>query len=197
MINLTEPEMLEILAGRLSPRRLEHSLEVAKVAGELAEIFGVDPGQAYHTGLLHDYAKGIAASDLLLIAREHGLIEDDTETQVPDLLHAPVGAFLLQTELGIDDPAVLEAVRVHTLGSLTMSTLDKIIFLADMIEPGRDYPGMERLDCLARRNLDRAMLYGLDATIHYCLEKSRILHPRTIMVRNYYLNILKVLESRD
>lgn len=172
-------------------------MAVAKVAAELAEIFGVDPDQAYNIGLLHDYAKGIAASDLLLISREHGLIEDETETQVPDLLHAKVGAYLLKNDLGIDDPVVLEAVRVHTMGSLTMSTLDKIIFLADMIEPGRDYPGMERLDCLARRDLDRAMLFGLDATIRYCLEKARILHPRTVMVRNKFLQTLKDINFND
>jgi predicted HD superfamily hydrolase involved in NAD metabolism len=190
MINLTDYEIIAILERRLSEHRFQHSLAVAQAARELAQIFGEDTELAYKTGLLHDYAKGIPAPELIAMASDHDLIEDEIEKKVPDLLHAPVGAWLLRTELGIEDPAVLEAVKVHTMGSLAMSQLDKIIFLADMIEPGRDYPGQQRLDCLARRDLDQAMLYGLDATIRYCLDEGRILHPRTIMVRNHFLQMI-------
>jgi predicted HD superfamily hydrolase involved in NAD metabolism len=197
MIKLTENEITAILERRLSEHRFQHSLAVAQAAKELAQIFGTDTDLAYKTGLLHDYAKGIPASELIAIAGEHNLIEDEIEKKVPDLLHAPVGAWLLQTDLKIDDPAVLEAVKVHTMGSLNMSQLDKIIFLADMIEPGRDYPGQDRLDCVARRDLDRGMLYGLDTTIRYCLDKDRILHPRTIMVRNHFLEIIKNKASNE
>lgn len=195
MINQTENEIVAILERRLSEHRFQHSLAVAQAARELAQIFGEDTDLAYKTGLLHDYAKGIAAPELLAIAGKHGLIEDETEKKIPDLLHAPVGAWLLRIELGIEDPAVLEAVKVHTMGSLAMSKLDKIIFLADMIEPGRDYPGQQRLDCLARRDLDQAMLYGLDATIRYCMDQGRILHPRTIMVRNHFLEMIKDMDQ--
>ncbi|HPF20539.1 MAG TPA: bis(5'-nucleosyl)-tetraphosphatase (symmetrical) YqeK [Syntrophomonas sp.] len=191
MINRNEHEILAILERRLSEHRFQHSVAVAQAARELAAIFGEEEDLAYKTGLLHDYAKGIPAPQLIAIASENGLIEDEIENKVPDLLHAPVGAYLLKLELGIENPTVLEAVRVHTMGSLHMSRLDKIIFLADMIEPGRDYPGQDRLDCLARRDLDRAMLYGLDATIRYCLDQARILHPRTITVRNHFLEILR------
>lgn len=191
MIHINEFEIINILKRRLSEHRFQHSLAVAWAASELAQIFAEDGDLAYKTGLLHDYAKGISAPDLIAIAVQNNLIEDELEKEVPDLLHAPVGAYLLQTELGVDDPLVLEAVKVHTMGSLTMSKLDKIIFLADMIEPGRDYPGQQRLDCLARHDLDQAMLFGLDTTIRYCLDQARILHPRTIMVRNHFLAISK------
>ncbi|MBP1760788.1 MAG: metal dependent phosphohydrolase [Firmicutes bacterium] len=187
---MTENEIVAILERRLSEHRFQHSLAVAQAARELAQIFGEDTDLAYKTGLLHDYAKGIPAPELIAIANDHDLIENEIEKKVPDLLHAPVGAWQLRIELGIEDPAVLEAVKVHTMGSLQMSKLDKIIFLADMIEPGRDYPGQQRLDCLARRDLDQAMLYGLDATIRYCLDQGRILHPRTIMVRNHFLEMI-------
>ncbi|NLG32251.1 MAG: HD domain-containing protein, partial [Syntrophomonadaceae bacterium] len=106
---------------------------------------------------------------------------------VPDLLHAPVGALLLEKELGITDGEILTAVSNHTLGAPSMGELDKIIFLADMIEPGRDFPGIERLSCLALRNLDEGMLFALEVTIKYCLQEKRILHPRTIETRNYFL----------
>lgn len=191
MNNMNHQEMIEHLRGRLSAHRLQHSLDVAAEARALASQYGLDPEKAYTIGLLHDYAKGMSGTSLLALAEEHDLIEDETERQVPDLLHAPVGAFLLETELGIRDPELLQAVTVHTLGSMDMSAMDKIIYLADTIEPGRDYPGLERIKCVAGQDLDQAMLLAMDATIRYCLEKGRILHPRTIMVRNNFLVYIK------
>ncbi|HHV15770.1 MAG TPA: HD domain-containing protein [Gelria sp.] len=190
---LSEQEALAIIKSRLSNRRLQHSLQVAVEARELAVNFGVSPQKAYLTGILHDYAKGMPASELLNIATVNNLLEHEVDRLVPDLLHAPVGAFLLKTELGIDDEEILQAVKCHTLGSLHMSALDKIIYLADMIEPGRDFPGLERLKCLAWRNLDEGMLFGLESTIKYCLDQQRIIHPLTIEVRNHFLKEVKFI----
>lgn len=188
MIN--EQQAIDIIKHRLSANRFKHSLEVAEAAREMAGIFGIDAERTYLTGLLHDYAKGISGRELLQIAGENNLIKDEVDHQVPDLLHAPVGAFLLHKELGIDNEEILKAVRCHTLGAMEMSTLDKIVFLADMIEPGRDYPGVDRLRCLAMRNLDEGMLFGLESTIKYCIDNHRILHPRTVLVRNKFLTII-------
>ena len=190
---LSKQEALSIIKSRLSSRRLQHSFQVAVVARDLAENYGVNPEKAYLTGILHDYAKGMAASELLNLATINDLLEHEVDSLVPDLLHAPVGAFLLKTELGLDDEAILQAVKNHTLGSLHMSELDKIIYLSDMIEPGRDFPGLERLKCLAWRNLDEGMLFGLESTIKYCLDQQRILHPLTIEVRNYFLREVKFI----
>jgi predicted HD superfamily hydrolase involved in NAD metabolism len=181
-------QAIETIRLRLSENRFKHSLEVAELAMEMAKTFGIDQEQAYLTGLLHDYAKGISGKELLIIASDNNLIEDEVDKLVPDLLHAPVGAFLLRKELEIDDEEILKAVRCHTLGAFEMSILDKVIFLADMIEPGRDYPGVDRLRCLAMRNLDEGMLFGLESTIKYCIDSRRILHPRTILVRNKFLS---------
>jgi predicted HD superfamily hydrolase involved in NAD metabolism len=182
-----EKEAMDIISARLSPNRCQHSREVAGMARQMAEQYGEDPDRAYLTGLLHDYAKGIPGDELIKIAEQNNLITDEVDRLVPDLLHAPVGAFLLERDLGVTDAAILQAVSCHTVGSLNMSQLDKIIYLADMVEPGRDFPGLERLRCLAERNLDRAMLYGLETTIKYCLDCGRILHPQTIAVRNWFL----------
>lgn len=186
---IDEQQAINIIRSRLSANRFKHSLQVAGLAREMAGIFGADPEKSYLTGLLHDYAKGISGTELLRIASENNLIEDEADKQVPDLLHAPVGAFLLRKELEIDDEEILKAVSCHTLGAMQMTILDKIIFLADAIEPGRDYPGVDRLRCLSMRNLDEGMLYGLESTIKYCIDNRRILHPRTILVRNRFLNI--------
>lgn len=187
---LEAQEAKAIIAARLSKNRCRHSLAVAEVARDLAEKYGDDSDRAYLTGLLHDYAKGMAGAELLKLARENKLITDAVDELVPDLLHAPVGAFLLARDLKITDPAILQAVASHTLGALNMTVLDKIIFLADMIEPGRDFPGVERLRCLTGRNLDEAMLFGLDSTIKYCIDAARALHPKTILVRNKFLTLL-------
>lgn len=188
---LSEQDALNAIRFRLSKKRFQHSLEAARVAGELARHYGMDAEKAYLTGVLHDYAKGIPGPELLAIAEENGLLEVEVEREVPDLLHAPVGAFLLEKELGVDDENIIQAVKFHTLGSPLMNDLDKIIYLADMIEPGRDYPAMQRLNCLAFRELDEAMLFGIESTIKYCLEAKRMLHPRTIEVWNHFLRTVK------
>lgn len=181
-------DAIQIVQGRLSERRFQHSLNVAKLAADLAVSFGVDSEKAYLVGILHDYAKDLTADELLLIAEDNGIINNEVERQVPDLLHAPVGALLIEKELGIKDSEILEAVRAHTLGSVNMSILDKIIFLADMIEPDRKaYPDLERLRQLSSSDLDAAMLLGLESAIRYCLNLQLMLHPRTVSVRNLFL----------
>ncbi len=189
MLNVKEAR--EIIRFKLSKPRFKHSLQVAEVARELAEHYQVDADKAYLIGILHDYAKGISAEELLATAEKNELLQDELERQVPDLLHAPVGSWLVQHELKIEDQDILQAIRFHTLGDLNMSVMDKIIYLADMIEPGRDYPGQERLKGLAFRDLDDAMLFGLESTIRYCLDRGRLLHPRTVEVRNHYLQRIR------
>ncbi|HZK44109.1 MAG TPA: bis(5'-nucleosyl)-tetraphosphatase (symmetrical) YqeK [Syntrophomonadaceae bacterium] len=183
-------EAHQIIKSKLSPQRVIHSCNVADVAKKLAGQFGIDEEMAYITGLLHDYAKGLAASKLLEIAVQNDLIEDEIEHLIPDILHGKVGAFLLEKEGIIQERQVLDAIANHTLGSINMSELDKIVFLADMIEPGRDYPSLERLHCLAFKDLDAAMLYGLESTIKHCLEEKRLLHSKTIVVRNTFLKLI-------
>lgn len=188
-------EAKKIISSRLSPQRYQHSLQVAQTAREMAKFHGGDGDKAYLVGILHDYAKDLPADKLLACAGQQGLIEDEIENRVPDLLHAPVGACLLALEQGLDDPEMLEAVRAHTLGSVHMSTLDKIIFLADMIEPSRgQYPDLACLRRLCYLDLDAAMLLGLESTIRYCLERAKLLHPRTVEARNAFL--LGILKKR-
>lgn len=188
--NMDNDAAMKIIQGRLSARRYEHSLQVAEEARQMAVRFGIDPGKAYFAGLIHDYGKGMSGAELLQTAEENQLIEDDVERRSPDLLHAPVGALLLKRDLNIDDVEVLNAVKHHTLGQVGMSDLDKIIYLADMIEPGRDFPGIERLRCVAERDLDNAMIIGIESTLRYCIDTQKLIHPRTIMVRNWLLTTL-------
>lgn len=185
---ISESKALEIIRSRLSPHRWQHSLGTALTAREIADHWGADKEKAYLAGILHDYARDLPGDELVAIATQQGLIEDAIELKVPELLHAPVGAFLLAQDLDLEDPEILEAIRVHTLGSECMDTLGKIIFLADMIEPGRrPFAAKEAIRRSCYADLDRAMLMGLEATIGYCLQRGRLLHPRTVRARNSFL----------
>lgn len=177
----------KIIEQRLNPRRYHHSLGVADAAARLASRHGEEENTAYLAGLLHDYAKNLDAPSLVAAAEHLGIKLLPEDRLMPDLLHGPVGALLVEQELGVKSPQILTAISSHTMGGMDMSRLDKIIFLADMIEPGRDYPLLEKLKCLCERNLDSAMIFGLDLTIKYCLEAGRLLHPKTVAVRNHFL----------
>ena len=185
-------QLVDIIKLRLSPHRFQHSLQVVEMAVQMAKFYEVEVETVSLAALLHDYAKGLSGKELLRLAKEHDLIEDAVDCEMPDLLHAAVGAFLVKRDLGIENERVLKAIRCHTLGSTDMDELDKIIYLADMIEPGRDFPGLERLKCLSFRDLDEAMLFGLESTIKYCLDRGRIIHPRTIEARNHFLRIVRL-----
>lgn len=187
---LDREEVLKAVEKQLSPSLLRHVCQVAEAAQKLAGIYKEDEEKAYLAGLLHDYAKEKSAAELLIIAAENDLL-DDVYRQVPYLLHAPVSALLIKREMEIDDEEIIEAISNHTLGKAAMNNLEKIIFLADMIEPDRIFPEVDKLRSLAAKNLDRAMLLGLDSTLRYCLDKNSIIHLQTILARNYFVRLVK------
>ncbi len=161
----------------------QHCLGVKDTAVRLAQVYGLDPVKAELTGIIHDYGKLFSHNELIQVARSQGM-DDPLIYREPALLHAPVGAVLLKDDLGVEDPEILEAVRVHTTGSPEMSLLARIIYLADYIEPGRDCPGVETIRQLAYLDLQGALLAAVDFTIHYIMERKRLLHPSSIAFRN-------------
>lgn len=177
----------ELLKVRLTANRYRHSLNVAKTAAELAAKNGVNPEQARLAGLLHDYARDMKNQDLLRIAAGAGLITSELEVQFPVLLHGPVGAFLIREELAVTDEAVCRAVARHTVGAAEMTVLEKIIYLADLIEPQRNFKGVKYLRSLAYKELDFALLRALDASISHILTKKKPLHLATVEARNHII----------
>lgn len=173
----------------LSPGRFRHTMGVVDWAERLAERYGIHRGQVRIAALLHDCAKKMSNKELLERAVQAGIAVDRELKEQPSLLHGPVGAVIAREEYGIDDPQILQAISYHTLGSDNMTTLDKLIFLADMVEVNRRYPGVEELRVLTLEDLDRAMVAALDQTIRYLLDCRAIIHPQTISTRN---NILRV-----
>ena len=176
------------LKKRLKPSRYKHSLGVAETAAELARRFGYDQEQARLAGLLHDCAREFPNDGLIDEAIRRRLPIGTVEQSMPLLLHAPIGAVRVQEIYGVDDPAICQAIARHTVGAAGMTPLDKIIWYADMIEPGRDYPQVERLRKLAREAaLDEMMLAGLSESIIFVVQKQHLVHPDTVTARNELL----------
>ncbi|GFN22566.1 MAG: bis(5'-nucleosyl)-tetraphosphatase (symmetrical) YqeK [Thermoanaerobacteraceae bacterium] len=180
-------EYAELLARRLSPGRLRHSLGVAEYSARLAAKYGASVEKARLAGLLHDYARDLTPQELVARAERAGLISHTVERKVPVLLHGPVGALLLREEVGIEDEEILQAVSRHTIGAPNMSLLDKIVYLADALEPGRQYSGVDDLRRAAEGDLDCALLKTMESGIVYVLRRGQLLHPVTIEARNYLL----------
>ncbi len=185
------PVDLTKLQKMMDQRRFMHSSGVVKMALEMAGAFGADQTKTEAAAWLHDCARCRTGAELLQMACYFGLAVDKLEEKVPDLLHGRVGAEVARVEFGIKDAEILNAIRHHTLGDENMTTFDKIVFVADMVEPGRDYPGVEPLRKLAVENLDEALLAGLNSTIKYVISTNGIIHPKSIMARNAILQQLQ------
>ena len=180
----------EILKKRLSAKRYTHSVGVANTSAKLAGMFNGDIERAYLAGLLHDYAREVSGSELLELAVAHDLCGDAVDLLQPSLLHGPVGAWMLKTQGIIDDETILNAIRWHTTGHPDMDQLARIVYIADYIEPGRDFPGVDALRQIAYRDLDLGMLAGLDHTISYLIQRGGYLHPWSVATRNRLLEEL-------
>ncbi len=175
------------LALSLSPKRYKHSVGVSKTAKILAKRFGCDPDKAQLAGLLHDCARELTNNRLLSTAEAFGIVVGDIERCHTVLLHALIGSKLAETEYGVADPEIAQAIALHTTGGPHMTVLDKIIFLADVIEPERSFPGVDALRELAEQDLDKALLAAYNQAIIFLAERNSIIHPNTILGRNELL----------
>ena len=173
----------------LHPKRYKHTVGTAETAVKLAGLYGSDALKAETAALLHDIAREFSGKRILELCRENSIDIDDIEKVGPDLLHGKLAAGLARQRYGGKDSEILNAIRFHTTGRGKMSILDKIIFIADMIEPGRDFPGVTELREMAFKDLDRAVLAGLDSTIRYVLDRGLLIHPNSIEARNSLLGL--------
>jgi predicted HD superfamily hydrolase involved in NAD metabolism len=174
-------ERAEALArSRLAEKRYEHTLRVADTAEDLALAHDLDAVRARLAALLHDAAREMGPEDFLSLAERWQLQVEDAERQSPKLLHGPVAAELARREMGIDDEEVLEAVRAHTTGMPGMGPLALVLYVADKIEPGRDYPSVERLRTLAREDLKGAAAESLRRAIAHNQERGKATHPASL-----------------
>ena len=165
---------------RLSEKRYGHTVRVADTAESLARKHGLDPAQTRLTALLHDAARETEPDEFLRLAKEWNLSVGEPERQSPKLLHGPVAAELARRELGVADEEVLAAIRVHTIGAAEMGPLALALYVADKIEPARDYPSVGRIRELARRNLRAAAAESLRRAVAHNEQRDRPIHPASL-----------------
>ena len=167
--------------------RYEHTKGVMYTAGCLAMAHGYDMEKAMLAGLLHDCAKCIPNDEKLSLCKEHNILVTAVEAENPFLLHAKLGALLAETEYDITDPEILHAIKVHTTGEPDMSTLDKIIYIADYIEPGRDKaPNLAKVRESAFRDLNVCMAQILRDTMIYLKSGKGTFDPTTQITYEFY-----------
>ncbi len=170
---------------RLKPRRVAHVWGCEHEARRLAERWGCDADLAAEAGILHDITKKLELSDQLLLSDKYGIINDTVETANLKLLHAKTGAALARDLYGVPD-AVYDAIRWHTTARADMTTLEKVLYLADYIEPTREFPGVDRLRELAYADLDKAMVLGLEMSLEDLRADGITPHPNTMNALAWY-----------
>lgn len=175
----------------LKPKRFRHTIGVKYTSVCLAMRYGEDLEKAAIAGLLHDCAKNLSGEKLLQLCREKGLPVSEAEERSPYLLHGRVGAYFARTKYGITDEDILGAITWHTTGCPDMSLLEKIVFTADYIEPGRDTaPNLDQLRQLSFIDLDAAVLEILRQTLEYLRETGKEIDPQTELTYNSYRKTL-------
>ena len=174
-----EQEILQVVKEKMPNKRYIHTLGVRDTAVQLAEHYGENVDAAITAAIIHDIAKYADLKWMRQIVIEHQL----DERLLPwenEILHGPVGAVIAQTQFGINDEDVLNAIRHHTTGRVGMSKLEKIIYVADMIEPNRQFEGVETLRQIAFENLDEAMKACMKHTISFLVATEQPIYPLSI-----------------
>lgn len=180
---MNREKALRIVREQLTERRYIHTIGVMDTSIELAKKYGVDENKAELAAIFHDYAKFRDKEEMRNIILEQNLPQDLLQHH-DELWHAPVGAFLVEKEVGITDKDVLEAIKCHTSGKINMTMLDKVLYVADYIEPGRDFPGVEEVRESAKASLDIAMIQAMKNTISFLLKRNQPVYPDTFHAYN-------------
>lgn len=172
---------------QVSAQRYHHIQGVAKTAGRLAKHYGLPVEKAKLAGWLHDCAKELTKSEMLQWIKKSPFPLDSEEKKLPALWHPHAGAAIAFKKWGIKDVKVLEAIRCHTLGHPLMSPLAQVIFVADFIEPGRDFDGLLLARQAARANLRQAVLCKCSMTMAHLLNQNMKIHDRLLKTWNEFL----------
>ncbi len=175
----TREMILEKVSGAMSEKRFTHVLGVEKAAIELAERYGADFEKVSLAALLHDYAKEQAEGEMLdLIISEN--LDLDLTQYGSSIWHGPVGAILARREFNIEDEEILDAIAHHTIGAPKMTLVEQIIFVADYIEPNREFDGVEKARKLAETSIEEAVRYEIKETIRHLLTEEKKIYPKAI-----------------
>ena len=187
---MTENEMLTKLKATQHERRFNHTLGVVSEAERLAPMFGVDVRKAKLTALLHDCAKNLDEStgeNFFVLCQKYGVKLDECAKSESALVHAFLGAAVAYKEYGIEDNEILEAIYYHTTARANMTPLEKLIYIADMTEPGRTIEQAKEIRRLVEENIDEALIYAIGCSIKHVIKKGTLIHPDSVHALNYLI----------
>lgn len=186
----TRKQLIVLMHKRLDQSRFDHCVRVEETSRKLAKRFGVNVDEAGLAGLLHDYAKQVEPADFKAVIKQQGL--DPALLQYNrGIWHGMVGVWFIQKEVGVSDPAVLQAIKRHTTGDPHMTDLDMITFVADFIEPERKLAVQAEARQAAEKSLTAASLVELQSTLTYLVEKKARVYPLTLASYNSLITTLK------
>ncbi|MBQ3199468.1 MAG: bis(5'-nucleosyl)-tetraphosphatase (symmetrical) YqeK [Firmicutes bacterium] len=183
----------QLVAGKLGAPRLLHSLGVAQTAARLAQKYGADDKKAYLAGLCHDIAKELPRDEQLTLLLRSPLAGDEDVLAHKVLWHAPAGAVLLgdfAAEYPRLDEEIQQSCLWHTLGKPQMTVLEQLVFVADLIEPGRDFPDLAHIRAAAEESLTAGVAACMYGAIHFLEVQQRFIHPLAFQGYEYYKNLL-------
>ncbi len=176
--NLPMEQLEQVVISLLKPNRVAHVLGCRDTAARLASVWGVDETDAARAGMLHDVTKALDGPLQLTLCRAYGKILSDFSKRYPKTLHALTGSLVAQQIFG-ENAAVVSAIESHTTGKAAMNMLEKIIYVADYMEPNRDFPGVEQLRYLAETDMDAALKLGLEMTLEHLKNQGAEVSPES------------------
>lgn len=171
----------------LPEKRYKHCLNVEAEAVKLARIYGCDVEMARVAAIAHDYAKAYSREELIARAQDFGIEIDEIQYNSPELLHGPVAAHTIMHKYSIKNQDLLNSISYHTTGRVNMTLFEKIIFIADLVEPGRNFEGIDEIRKMVLKDLDNALLLACNFTLIYITKRNYLIHPLTIQFRNSLL----------
>ncbi len=175
------------LSKILKKDRYNHTLGVMYTAASLAMCYGADIRKAMTAGLLHDCGKYLSAEEQIRLCRKKNISLTESELEMPALVHAKLGAYLARYEYGITDPDILDAITYHTTGRPDMTLLEKIVYIADYIEPNRkEIPGLDQIRRIVFTDIDRAVCLSAGSTVRYLRNGGKAVDPMTVNTYNFY-----------
>lgn len=176
--NLPMEELERVVVSLLNPNRVAHVLGCRDTAVELAERWGADVTDAARAGILHDITKALDGPLQLTLCEAYGKILSDFSRKYPKTLHALTGSLVAERIFG-ENEAVVSAIRYHTTGKAGMNLLETIVYVADYMEPNRDFPGVEKLRALAFTDLPSALKLGLEMTMEHLKKQGSEVSPES------------------
>ncbi len=182
--NLPMDKLEQVVVGLLKPNRVAHVLGCRDTAAELARRWGADETDAARAGLLHDITKALDGPLQLTLCQDYGMVLSEFFENNPKTLHALTGSLVAERIFG-ENKAVVDAIRSHTTGKPNMNLLEKIIYVADYMEPNRDFPGVETLRRMAYTDLDQALKLGLTMTLDLLKKQGRDISPESAQALAY------------